>query len=428
VSNKIYILTNDVFNPRLRELINYIKNAKTNSEFIIVSGFTIEKNSFNLQHITLKKNNLNSKYLFLSKFVFLFSKANSKTDKLFYRRNIYLRSKIIKLFINILWRLKNIDNVNKNLPWYDNLLFYFVQSSHMGVSLNETDTVIFDSLLIRNITFLPLIKYARGICRIESFVFSFDNPFYSQFYRKSDKYYVWSEEMVIDINQNQNLFNSGLFEIIGPFPFFSFVNFLKKVSSKYQINKNFIGYACSFPDKHMLSFELELIKKLAKICDKYRFKLLVRPYPSVNLSYYSSLTGNKSIVIYNYSNLLLDRFNDGSEFINFGGDEEKINFLNNCQIFVSFSTSFTIEAALYGLPIIQLYFNSCIQSEKFCKNLFERFEISDHLLKYFKNGLNVVYSFIEFENHLKNFDNKSMTILDHNIFLKQFGFSPNNLK
>ena len=212
--------------------------------------------------------------------------------------------------------------------------------------------------------------------------------------------------MVNDIASVHNLsISQSNVELIGPYPFFDFY----RSRNNHMVTGNqskFIGFACAFCDVIYLQHEIEFIKKIANIASHFGFEILVRPYPSLPISEYDVLKDLKNVVLYiPNEGVYEDRYGDGRERILFSSNEERHEYLSQCMLFLSTGTSFTIEAAIDNLPIMQIYLDRESRKEPFEKDLFGRIEISDHILKYFNNNLELITSYEHLQMFLESFKN-----------------------
>ena len=401
---KIYFVTDDTRNHKNKTLIDLLK-IEFKDEINIISPSYSKKNQFGLPQIFIKTNQRLKSFMFYwSKISFLISKIkNTSSDIYFPERNIYSGNSLIRFFINKLWRFKRLKFINEILPNYDSVLF-FPLSFYRKKIKSKDRLFILDSLSIRYSSFSDFIKIIfNSKCEVLFNVASWDNPFYSQFFSEKQKYIVWSENMLIDIKKVHNIdFENSNNYKIGPYPFYSFFSSRNNYKEINYSNKLCIGYACAFCDSYMMNQEFLLINKIAKKLSDLNVTLLIRPYPSIPIEEYQLITLNENVILYEPKKIAyVDRFGDGREKIFFSSDEERHDYNNSYDIFLSIATSFTIESAIDRKPIIQLYLDKDERNEIFEKEVFLRFDISDHLKKYYLKNIKIVRTFNEFNGVIK---------------------------
>ncbi len=403
--NNWYFITDDTLNKKNYFLFKYL-NKLSKGKLILLSPNYSSENTFGYpqEYFNVKDNSgFNSIW---AKLTFLFSKtAKSSSDIYFPKRNIYNSFIYLNIFLSFFWHIKSI--INNFLPNYENLFFRGVKSFDYNLNLSQENIYIYDSILLRHIKYASLIKFLRNKnVMIYSVISSWDNPFYTQFFVSAKKYFIWSNQMLNDLSSVHNLFLcDDRIELIGPYPFFDFY----KSRKNYKLIGNeskFIGYACAFCDVIFLQHEIQLIKKIARIANHLGYEILVRPYPSLPISEYDELKNIKNVTLYIPKDAVYeDRFGDGREFILFSSNEERHEYLAQCVLFISTGTSFTIEAAIDNLPILQIYLDTEFRKESFEKDFFGRVEISDHILKYFNNNLDLINSYENLQLALDSFKN-----------------------
>jgi hypothetical protein len=235
---------------------------------------------------------------------------------------------------------------------------------------------------------------------------SWDNPYYSQLTNRADGYLTWSESMWGDIKRFHQV-GDATHHVWGPRPFCNFFGAVK-YSSKFPNAKSgtvIIGYAAAFCDTLMAASE---VKVLARIADGLKksgvdAKILFRPYPTMHESTYSLLHKYSNIQVVDIAGPAMDRYRDGREIIRFGSDEERIQYLSQCHLFLSIATSFTFEAALFGMPVIQYMMpkNERLTDDEVA--FFGRLDISDHILNYFIPYLPVISDIGALVDYIKLF-------------------------
>lgn len=408
-----YYFTDDLLNPKEIHEINLLKEKF--EKLIIV---TTTKNSIkgqNLHYLRIKKIDSNL-FIILNlwmKFSYLASKiAESKTDKYFPKRNVYSSNILTRKIVNIVWALKKIPQINRCLPYYEDICLFPIKIlNSIGVKrrIEKKRMAIINSLIIHQ----PLLIFAINSLKLSGVkiianVKSWDNPFYTQLYRSADFFIVWSEHMWQDIikvhkikNKNYLILGSRIFD-----DFYS-IGFNKFIKNEGPEKGLVIGYACAYGKELLGDAEIQLIKLIAEksLRDGGQQSFLIRPYPTVDKSHYTPLLKLPNVVIQEIEGQQLLRYNFSKERINFGNPFERLSFLRKCDVFMSLGTSFTVEAAIFGIPIFHYFLDKNSRSNKFEKLIFERTDISDHILNYFNTSLPLV-------NNIKIIDRD---FIDNNI-------------
>ena len=182
-------------------------------------------------------------------------------------------------------------------------------------------------------------------------------------------------------------------------------HFLKKYGDKQRLEGPLksngaitaFGYAAAFPDPEMVASEVNFVKKLARELSNHLpdSLILFRPYPIVDKDLYLPLKNERNIEVVEIEGNIVDRYGDGRELIKYGTYDEKINYLNGCDIFLSLGTSFSIEASICRVPMIQLSISKNERNTWYERAIFERLDISDHIQNYFVNQLRTAKSYAD---------------------------------
>ncbi len=390
-----YYLTEDPVNPKERNEIDYLSLI---GRVVVVTRGNIPSNNIGGRIKSLK---LPRQSKFIVKSYFLWTKicyllcrpSSSLTDRNFPLRNIYTGNKLIRSLVNFLWKFKYSNFLNRALPNYEALYFSLFQftrifsSNRLRSNGRYKRIIVHDALILRITAFTHFILAARdnNIPTIAS-IKSWDNPYYTQFSRDASGYLTWSESMWHDVQQLHQV-KIGAHHSWGPR---SFYNFSSAVSnSKYEKNKRpnqlMVGYAAAFCDELMAQYEVKVIAGIAEALSAInpKIQILFRPYPIIPFSVYRSLLQQSNVKIIDIEGSSLDRYGDGREIIRFGSNIERIAYMSQCDCFLSIATSFTFEAAIYGMPIIQYFVPRNDRKSLHEINFFERLDISDHVLNYF---------------------------------------------
>ncbi len=433
-----YYFTDDLLNPKEIYEIQLLKREI--KHLIIVTSTEHSIKGIHLHYVRLKK--INSNIFFLiklwMKLSYLFSKtAESNTDIFFPKRNFYSSNILTRLIVNIIWRLKKVSYINNKLPYYEDVCIFPIKLynsiKNKKFRLNRRAAIV-NLLIIHQ----PMLIVAINLFKISGFkivasVKSWDNSFYTQIYRSADRFIVWGESMWVDIIKTHKLKNKK-YLTSGPRIFDEFYKLgcKKYVCSKMQNSDIIIGYACAYGKEILGDAEIELIKLIAKksINENLRHRFLIRPYPTVEINQYSPLLELPNITIQAIEGDRRLRYNFSEERINFGSPSERLIYLEKCDVFMSLGTTFTVEAAIYGLPIFHYYLDKNSRLNKCEKLLFERIDICDHILNYFHTSL-PVESNLRNINHdfIINYFNNGNTLLNKlGVGLKPFSNLNNFIK
>lgn len=411
-----YYLTEDVGNPKELNELNYLHSI---GRVVVVT----RGGSSLFRHINGgKKMNLPRQSPFViqafsiwTKICYLLARpSNSLTDRGFPSRNIYTGNFAVRWLINCLWPAKYINIINRILPTYETLYFAPFKLIRLLVRDKPRSTkrfkrvVVHDSLILRLTKFTTFILAARrgGLPTIAN-VKSWDNPFYSQFIRGASGYLTWSQSMWQDVQRFHDL-NSTANHSWGPRPFYNFANAVRLAHYRPQtVGGTFvIGYAAAYCDSLMAAHEVKIVAGIAERFNQLgvNAKILLRPYPTIPMSLYDPLLIYPNVEIVSIQGSSTDRYGDGREIIRFGSDEERIQYLYRCHCFLSIATSFTFEAAVFGLPVLQYFVPKEKRYTEHEVCFFERLDISDHILNYFIPYLPVARNTEELIDKIINID------------------------
>lgn len=398
----IYFLTENVHVEKERNELEYLR--KLGRVVLVSTGFS-QKRSPGIRYLNLKPQSrlLLRGCILWSKACYFFCKiAKTKSDQEFTVRNVYSGNTLIRSLVNLAWKIKVLRPVNSLLPTYDALYFFpfilfqkiFEKKKSEG---NFKRLVVHDSLALRLNKFPGFVAFARAnnIPTIGN-IKSWDNPFYSQLSIGVDGYLVWSESMWRDVQAVHGL-SEKFIHVWGARPFYQFHQGLKKFKSEHTALKSdaiegplVIGYAAAFCDELMGRHEINVLKVIAAQLEKNipTATLLIRPYPIIPLSFYSELGQFKNVKLVEIGGEVT-KYDDGKKQYEhrIGSDLERFEYLSMCNCFLSIATSFTIEAAMFGLPIVHFYLGPKDRNSESEMEFFKRIEISDHLIEYFNNEL-----------------------------------------
>ncbi|MGZ3769091.1 MAG: hypothetical protein ACXVCP_07105 [Bdellovibrio sp.] len=412
----IYFLTESVDSEKERNEIEYL--SKIGRVVLVTAGAgSAKKNG-------IKQLQLKSLSPWLFKLCVVWSKlsyllggiAETSSDKRFTDRNVYTGNKVVRYFVNALWKVKVFPFINKLLPTYDSVYFAPIKVGHAIFGKKRRQgrykrIVFHDSLVFRLNRFPQFVANAR-VNKIKTVanVKSWDNPFYSQFSTGADGYFVWSDSMWLDVKHVHKIKNKFV-HVWGARPFYKFYEGLRKFREEgnqvVRISHGqelVIGYAAAFCDEVMGRYEISLIKAIAKKlkAELPAARILFRPYPVLPLTFYSDLLECDNITLVEIEGDSV-RYDNGIVVtsLRIGSDTERFSYLQKCDCFLSMATSFTIEAAIFGLPIVHF----CLPPEKWQTEdeieFFKRIYISDHLLEYFCKDLLLANGYSELVEKMK---------------------------
>lgn len=390
-----YYLTEDSNNLKERNEVNYLRSI---GRVVIV---TRGDSSFFKYDNGVKSLNLLGQSAFVVRAYSLWTKvcyllscpSNSSTDRGFPSRNVYTGNGAIRWLINKLWPYKYTASINSLLPTYEDLYFapfklvrLFFRDKRRA-SMRFQRVVVHDSLILRLTRFTPFILTARrNDWRTIANVKSWDNPFYSQFVSGASGYLTWSLSMWRDVQRFHKI-KATANHSWGPRPFFNFANAVHLSNHRPNVVSGtiVIGYAAAFCDTMMAAHEVKVVAGIAKNLQLMgvNAKILLRPYPIIPISTYEPLLRLQNVELVDIQGPSSDRYGDGREIIRFGSDEERIQYLSCCHCFLSIATSFTFEAAIFGLPVLQYYVPKGQRNAEHESVFFERLDISDHIQNYF---------------------------------------------
>ncbi len=310
-------------------------------------------------------------------------------------RNVYIRNRFLKGLVDFAWTAKLRSGLNRVAPRYDKIFFLPMRLALAigGPKLRRRrpgqSFALIDAILVRNLPFWPvaLAMRARGSSLV-GVVKSWDNPFYSQLLNDADGFITWADAMTRDVR--------GLHAVDGvpfvswgasPFrPFVEHVDGLEPAIADRPAGKPLtIGYAAAYHDTVMSVEEVSLVVDIADAL-KSRLpeaRLLFRPYPVNYEGIYDRLKACDNVEIVEIAGPSADRFGDGRERIFFGSPEEKVDYLDRCDLFVSMATSFTIEAAIRRRPIVHFWLPPEARAKPHERKVFDCIDTNDHLELYY---------------------------------------------
>jgi hypothetical protein len=429
-----YYLTEDSGNLKEANEINYLR---TIGRVVVVTrgGASTAHHDIGIKRLNLPAQSqpVVSVFFLWTKICYLLCRpSNSLTDKGFPVRNVYTGHQIVRWLINRLWSAKYLPLINKLLPTYEALYFGPFRLARLFVRDKQRSDkrfqriVVHDSLILRLTRFTPFILFARRSgMRTVANVKSWDNPFYSQFVQGATCYLTWSQNMWRDVQRFHQL-ASVANHCWGPRPFYNFADAVRVTDRRPNRASGTIvlGYAAAFCDTLMAAHEVQVVAGLAKelLARGTDVKILLRPYPIVPMSSYGPLLAYPNVEIIDIKGPASDRYGDGREIIRFGSDEERMEYLSRCHFFLSIATSFTFEAAIFGLPVLQYFVPKQDRRTEHELEFFGRLDISDHIQEYFLKHLPVVASVAALVDLVKRIGNDFSSQATNASLMTAMGF------
>lgn len=431
-----YYLTEDSGNLKERNEVNYLRSI---GRVVVVTrdASSAVHPAHDVKHLNLPSQSRTavSAYFLWTKICYLLCRpSNSLTDKGFPVRNVYTGHALVRWLINTLWPAKYWRLINSLLPAFETLYFapfrvarLFVRDKRRSASRFRR-IVVHDALILRLTRFTPFILTARrsGICTLAN-VRSWDNPYYSQFAKSANGFLTWSQSMWSDVQHFHHV-GSAAHHTWGPRPFYDFVYAVQRANCRPNTapGATVIGYAAAFCHTLMAAHEVEVIARIAAnlLASGVNTKILFRPYPTMPRSIYEPLAGYPNVEIVDIKGPPSDRYGDGREIIRFGSDEERIQYLSHCHCFLSIATSFTFEAALFGLPVIQYFVPKEERGTAHEAAFFAQLDISDHILNYFLPYLPLATDTASLVSFIKAFETDPALREPPQKMLAVMGFPP----
>ena len=204
-------------------------------------------------------------------------------------------------------------------------------------------------------TRVPHLLCARKI-QVYTFVGSWDHPQkIAAAGHRSDLVFVWNEGLSDDWKYFQGDSN---IDCCFPIPFSYLLTSggeKRKNTNKSNIKK--VMYGMTTQSKHpgkLFYEECEVVQALASACDSVGLKLFVKPKPNGAIGELDHLLQYDNVEIGSYhvqsekDNLILtEEYN-----------QQRLRELAECDLVVNIATTFALDAALYGLPVAQLGFDT----------------------------------------------------------------------
>lgn len=222
---------------------------------------------------------------------------------------------------------------------------------------------------------VPYLFCARGV-KVYTLVGSWDHHWkIDAAGHKSDCVFVWNNDLAEDWTNNQG--DKNVFFCF-PLPFRYLINekppqILRTLDSLKPLTVLYPMTSASENSHGWFEEECKVVEDLAIACQKSKIMLLVKPKPYEKQEALNFLAS--------FDNVEIGAYNTNSSKEELILTEEYNNVrraeLSKCDIVFNIGTTFVLEAALYGLPIVQLKICDCSILTKLCE-----LQRTQHIRKY----------------------------------------------
>jgi len=306
------------------------------------------------------------------------------------RSNYYLME-IFK--INLIAKENRKKRAKRTLEWsyrlpkilsYD---FLLDQLSYQGkTKIDDIDRFVCFTEISDNYFFSRLIKENRPV---SVYVYSWDHPCKHLRFSKKVLHLVWNQGLKEDMIALQE-FSAEQVKIIGASQFGYIDQFLQKANSyKNPYPFKFIYFGCALGIPVLVPQELEVVKRVAKLMQKYvpDWKLVVRPYPVLkDWQPYDDLKQLSNVVLDDgYRQPKANNLAVSDEAVN-----EKMIKIHHAEAFLHLGTTLGLEAAFTETPSMLVDFDDLNQTNErlSLKNFIHQFQNDKYLnLNGFNNVL-----------------------------------------
>jgi len=303
---------------------------------------------------------------------------------------ILVNIKLIFSYLNFLPSKDYLYKIKyKNSSQYQNILKnfdYVICDARLSSLYNKNKRLIYEAVKTKNV-------------KVFSWFYSWDNIYFNSVIKSADYVFIWSKSFK-NIISKIHRYKSKQIISIGPLQ----LDYLKKANLiKTSNKKKQILFACTYgkdTNKTGDNFYIDeklFILKLSEFMMKLdnKVKIIVRLYPSADISDFKDLKKLKNIEISDYGNIV-NRRKKYSEKIRFEKNfDKKIKQIKNSTIVMSYGSTFNIEAAYLNKLVFHIDFSF---RDKF-----------DEKFKIFRNKM-------EYLNFLKF---KSKNIINNEKYLKK---------
>lgn len=378
---RVVFITSDPLNPVVGHLLSRLSIY---FNLLVISDVELEESfPFRTQYYCHKPSMLAKISLLFFKNIEVRAEAN------FLKRNVYSKYRHL---LHIFFLLKNVFLFFFRLPLYSEICQFLYSTNYQKhlTGIQQDDVCITDANL-RHVRYLiPVIvaakRQSKHLC---SLVYSFDNTHYSTLNTFSDSYIVWNEvnkrelKTFYAIPENKIFISASLI-----------IDYLLERGLPAKPKENAVSnsnttvtllYSAVNPnDDHIMSrYEEDFIFDLGQsIFDENpRFRLIVRPYPNKGeFQTFKKLESQPWAEVYQHENFItIPRLGNDQESLSFNNSPaEKIKQFFEVDGFISAGSTYTIEFAFSGRPIIHLDPRKFERNDK-NKKFFERMELFEHL-------------------------------------------------
>ena len=355
--SRIIFITSDPHNPVIVKLILALSSKR---KVLVLSDVPLDSEYPVESYYFAYKYGLFSKILAL-----FYSPSQSRQEQEFPKRNDYRKFKSI---INFFFYCKKGLEKFAKLPSYSQIYWclFKYRKIDLPVEIKSSDVCVTDSNLRHVYRLIPAIVKASIYSKhLVALLYSWDNSHYSSITTFADSYLVWNktnkEELINWLNiPKEKIKISG--SLLHDYLFESDdletekLNYLRNNRDTLRV---IYASVISPVDTLMASHEVRFILKLGRYLHKAnsKFKLLFRAYPSQGkIDVLQPLRDEQWIEIYeDYNFISIPRLGNDNEKISFNDDtSKKIRQFFETDILLSTGSTYTLEFAFSGLPIIHL--------------------------------------------------------------------------
>ena len=323
----------------------------------------------------------------VERFVLLFFKPIMvRSEQQFNKRNIYSRNRRL---VNGLFFLKKIVDRLIGLPTYSEICrwLYSNRYSDKPFAFKPEDVCLTDANLAHTSALIPaVVAAANKTSHLCSLVYSWDNTHYSTLNTFSDSYLTWNGINKKELEDYYGIDRDKIF-VTGSLlmDYLLKTDLTKPDKSTGDDGSLRILYPAVFPqgDLVMARNEISFITDLGRYLHKKnpQIKLIFRSYPSLGAEdVLGTLREEPWVQIYEHKNYkTISRLGNKAEKISFVSSyQTKVDEFFEADILLSAGSTYTLEYAYSGMPIIHL---DALTFSRNANNhdFFERLAIYGHL-------------------------------------------------
>jgi hypothetical protein len=179
---------------------------------------------------------------------------------------------------------------------------------------------------------------------VSAFVESWDHSVKQPVGYVADQIFVWNKDLGRDWIEHQ-----GETEVVVTYPFK--LRYAEVGSPQHGVK---VLYPATFSSQSIPSHYVEeknLMRELAKVCESQNVTLLIKPKPNGKAGEYDDISKE-------FSGVQISEYGSGDGrsgyFFTEQDNLKRCQVLESCQMVINLGTTFALDAALYGLPILQL--------------------------------------------------------------------------